>query len=104
MKNAACLFDSSELALAAYANLGNGSTGAGVNLDALKAVSDVGVSPTQVEEFASRYPTIVTQFNDSADEGGMGTGFSATVFKAQSGQLTLAIRGTDRLTGSGSDL
>lgn len=79
-------------------------TGAGPNLDALRAVSDVGVSPTQTDEFASRYPTIVTQFNDTVEESGMGTGFSATVFKAVAGNLALAIRGTDKLAGSASDV
>jgi Ca2+-binding RTX toxin-like protein len=104
MTDARRLFDNAELALAAYAKLQNGITSAGPNLDALRAVSDVGVSPTQADEFASRHPTIVTQFDDTADEGGMSTGFSATVFKGVAGNLELAIRGTDNLFGSAGDV
>jgi hypothetical protein len=90
------LFASAELALASYASLhGNTQTSDAANFSALK---DAGFSAKQAEEFAKKYPTVVTQYNDT------GTSFSATVFKDTSGNLTLAIRGTLELTGTPNDL
>ena len=77
------LFQQAELALAAYATL----TTAALSSQGL-ALGEAGMSARQAEEFARRYPTVVTQFNDTA------TSFSATVFADASGNLTLAIRGT----------
>ena len=64
------------------------------------------MASTQATEFATRYPTIVTQYADTLAAGGMGTGFNATVFKDAVGNLALAIRGTDSLSvgGNASDL
>ena len=81
-------FEQSELALAAYASLNNSS------LSAQKAsLKDAGLSDVQAAHFAQTY-TVLTQFNDTVAEGGLGTSFSATVFKDVAGNLTLAIRGT----------
>ena len=86
--NTQIIFNQSELALAAYATLNNSA------LSAQKAsLKDAGLSDAQATTFASRY-AVLTQFNDTPAEGGMGTSFSATVFKDASGNLTLAIRGT----------
>ncbi|MEZ5614545.1 MAG: hypothetical protein R3E35_04955 [Rhodocyclaceae bacterium] len=95
------IYDQSELALAAYANLTPGVTNDLVRREALVAA---GFSAKQAEEFARKYPVVVTQFNDTVAEGGLGTSFSATVFKDASGNLTLAIRGTAELFSSPSDL
>jgi Ca2+-binding RTX toxin-like protein len=83
------LFSDAELALAAYADLLQGSLA-----DQRARLEAAGLSAKQAEEFARRYPTVVAQFNDTPAEGGLGTSFSATVFKDASGNLTLAIRGT----------
>ena len=85
------IYDQSELALAAYANLTPGVTNDLVRREALVAA---GFSAKQAEEFAKKYPVVVAQFNDTEAEGGLGTSFSATVFKDAAGNLTLAIRGT----------
>jgi len=86
------IYSNAELALASYATLASNSpTSQGSNIDALK---QAGLSAKQAEEFAKKYPAVVAQFNDTPDEGGMGTSFSATVFKDAAGNLTLAIRGT----------
>ncbi|MCK6385948.1 MAG: hypothetical protein L6Q52_16650, partial [Rhodocyclaceae bacterium] len=86
------IYINAELSLASYATLANNSVTADpANLSALR---NAGMSTKQAEEFAKKYPTILTQFNDTVDEGGLGTSFSATVFKDASGNLTLAIRGT----------
>lgn len=87
------LYEQAELALASYVPLLNGGTSAQANIDALQQEGD-SMSLKQAEEFAKRYPTIVTQYNDTPAEGGLGTSFSATVFKDTSGNLTLAFRGT----------
>jgi hypothetical protein len=101
MSNISQIFDTSELALAAYANLTPGVTNDSVRREALVAA---GMSAKQAEEFARKYPTVITQFNDTPAEGGMGTSFSATVFRDASGNLTLAIRGTAELWGTSNDL
>ena len=88
-ENIQTVFSNSELALASYASLSNGLTKTESNV---KALEGAGLSATQAEEFAARYPTVVAQFNDT--EGGMDTSFSATIFADTSGNLTLAIRGT----------
>ena len=77
-----------ELALASYANLSPGIP----NTTALHD-DGKGMSAAQAADFSDRY-TIVTQYNDTPAENGMGTSFSATVFRDTSGNLTLAIRGT----------
>ena len=82
------MFNDAELALAAYADLLHGSLA-----DQRARLEAAGFSAKQAEEFAKKYPVVVAQFNDTA-EGGMGTSFSATVFKDSAGNLTLAIRGT----------
>ncbi|MEZ5614543.1 MAG: calcium-binding protein [Rhodocyclaceae bacterium] len=93
------LFSDAELALAAYARLLQGpSTDQSARLEA------AGFSAKQAEEFARRYPVVVTQFNDTVAEGGLGTSFSATVFKDSANNLTLAIRGTAELIGSPNDI
>ena len=97
MNDAIFLFDSAELALASYSALGQGDTG---NQRAvLTQATGAAMSITQATEFARRYPTVFAQFNDTPAEGGMGTSFSATVFKDTSGNLTLAIRGTLEFIG-----
>ena len=96
--NAQMIFQQSELALAAYANLNNSA------LSAQKAsLKDAGLSDVQADTLASQY-AVLAQYNDTVAEGGMGASFSATVFKDTSGNLTLAIRGTAELTGSPNDL
>ena len=104
MTDAGFLFNNAELAFAAYSNLQFGSTNSPVNIEALQVPRGFGMSATQATEFVKRYPTVVTQFNDTANEGGMGTSFSATVFKDTTGKLTLAIRGTAELTGTPNDI
>ena len=85
MGNLTIISNLSELSLAAYANLTAGNLTGVAQQDALKGA---GFATTQISNFASRY-TVVTQFNDTRAEGGMGTSFSATVFKDASGNLTL---------------
>ena len=77
-----------EFALASYADLSG-------TIDIATALQQQGkgLSAAQAVRFVSLY-SVVTQFNDTAAEGGMGTSFSATVFKDASGKLTLAVRGT----------
>lgn len=78
------LFNNAELALAAYIQLVLGDT-----KDQLSdLVGNDGMSAKQAEEFARRYPSVLTQYNDAVSS------FSATVFKDTSGDLALAIRGT----------
>src|SRR6185295_8261604 len=84
----ATLYNNAELALAAYATLTAGPTATADQLDRLVAA---GMSRTQAEQFAQRYTNVVTQVTGSE------TGFSATVFQDASGQLTLAVRGTEFL-------
>ncbi|MEZ5617333.1 MAG: hypothetical protein R3E40_03525 [Rhodocyclaceae bacterium] len=93
------LFNDAELALAAYANLMQGYLS-----DQRARLEAAGFSAKQAEEFARKYPTVVAQFNDTVAEGGLGTSFSATVFKDAAGNLTLAIRGTAELMGSPNDI
>jgi hypothetical protein len=86
------LYNSSELAMAAY---GNFDPSKSMNHpDNLAALTDdrVGMSQKQAEKFAARYTKVITQHTDPT------TGFSVTVFKSATGQLTLAIRGTDDLS------
>jgi hypothetical protein len=87
------IFDSSELALAAYGFLNvNEVTGSTFNIDALK---DAGMTQTQAEQYAARYPEIVAHIPNTD------SGFSATVFKDANGELTISFRGTE---GLGIDL
>jgi Ca2+-binding RTX toxin-like protein len=100
--NARVILKNAELSLASYAVLASNSpTAQSSNIDALK---QSGMSAKQAEEFAKQYPTVLTQYNDTAAEGGQGTSFSATVFKDDSGNLTLAMRGTAELFGTPNDL
>lgn len=94
MSDAITLFNNADLALASYSDLLQGETAN--QRAALTQATGARMSLTQATAFAARFPTIVAQFNDTAAEGGMGTSFSATVFKDASapGKLTLAIRGT----------
>ncbi|HYA19067.1 MAG TPA: hypothetical protein VEG25_00240 [Burkholderiales bacterium] len=68
------LFKNADLALASYATLGQGSTGARIG-DLVGA----GMTGKQATEFANLFPTVVTQFNDTPAEGGMGTSFSVLI-------------------------
>jgi hypothetical protein len=109
MSNVTRLFEAAELAQASYASLFVGGTNLWINADALQSPSGAGISPTQLIDFAKRYPAIVTQFNDEPAKGGMGTGLSATVFKdtigTTPGNLTLAFRGTELVPSDlGTDL
>jgi Ca2+-binding RTX toxin-like protein len=81
-----------QLSQAAYARLNPGPT-----VDSLNQLVDENFTLTQRVEFATNFPVIVTQYADTLDTGGMGTGFNATVFANKDGKLTLAIRGTDSL-------
>src|SRR5687767_4647599 len=94
------LFESAQLALAAYADLLTGNTN-----DQRPALEQADLTSTQAQQFATRYPTVVTQFNDTLAEGGMDTGLSVTVFKDSTGRLMVAFRGVDELApGNQSDL
>lgn len=101
--NSQVLFNSAELSLASYSTLVQGETR--LQTSALQAEGK-GMSLTQATAFATRFPTVITQYADTLANGGLGTGFNATVFKDATGNLTLAIRGTDSLgvTGDASDL
>lgn len=85
MTQIATFLENAELALAAYATLVPELTNTQPQRDALVRA---GMSSPQAEEFARRYPTVVSHYNDTS------TSFSATAFAAADGQLHLAIRGT----------
>ncbi len=76
------LLNSSQLALAAYANFQKDTY--------VVALKKVGMTETQANIFASEY-SVVTQIGDTL------SGFSATIFKDSNGQLTVALRGTNDL-------
>ncbi|MDP2883069.1 MAG: hypothetical protein Q8N89_15995 [Azonexus sp.] len=77
--NIQSIFYQSELALAAYATLNNSA------LSSQKSsLKNAGLSDAQVDVFAGKY-AVVTQYNDTIAEGGLGTSFSATVFKQPKG-------------------
>lgn len=82
------LFDSAELAQAAYANLTVGKTGLAGNQAALTDEDQADISDRQAEEFSARYPDVVSVFDDTE------TGFDAIVFRSAEGELVLALRGT----------
>ena len=88
MSNTVELLLNAEFALAAYATLDNGTLD---DPDQKIALRNAGMSVAQAERFSSNF-SVVTQFND-------GPGFSATVFKDSSNNLTLAIRGTLEIIG-----
>jgi Ca2+-binding RTX toxin-like protein len=88
MNNSAELLSNAEFSLAAYANLDNGTLDSDIQRDAL---INIGMTEIQAQRFSTNY-SVVTQFNDT------NTGFSATVFKDASGNLTLAFRGTEQIT------
>ncbi len=50
------------------------------------------MSATQANEFAARYPQVLTVKRDDSPDS---SGFSAAVLKKADGQLTLAIRGSN---------
>jgi len=81
------IFNSSELALAAYANLQEG-----LSANQILALTEdgVGMTQTQAEQFAVRWPEIVAQYADPV------TGLSVTVFRNGS-EVNIAIRGTEGL-------
>lgn len=89
--NASNLLNAAELATAAYATL-NTSALAGQRT----ALMNAGMAGNQADKFSPRFQ-VMTQYADTLAPAGMGTGFNATVFKDVSGNLTLAIRGTDAL-------
>jgi len=88
-------FDMAELALAAYATLNRGPT-----VNQVSMLGKAGFAGAQAQSFLDRFPTVVAQYNDTSAKGGLGTGFSVTVFKdaSSTGNLTVAIRGTEQLT------
>jgi hypothetical protein len=81
------LFNNSELALAAYADLSLGKTSD--QIDSLKQDGD-GMSQKEAEEFAKRYKDVIAVIPDQT------SGFSATIFKTASkrGQRQLRIINT----------
>ncbi len=91
-------YSQAELALASYTSLSPGIP----NTIALQD-DGKGLSTEQAKQFAQTYK-VVTQYTDTPAEGGLGTSFSATVFKDTSGNLTLAFRGTLELAGTPNDL
>ncbi|MDZ7805103.1 hypothetical protein [Thiohalophilus sp.] len=97
------IYEKSVASLASYANLVEGN----IQDQLSSLVSEDGFVPKQAEKFAERYPNIVTQYNDSPEEGGMDTSLSATVFMEEgSDKLALAFRGTLELSdwSSGNDI
>jgi len=99
------LFNDAEMAAAAYADLLSGPMDNDLNRTALSAAEGGGMSLTQVEKFATRYPTAVAQYDDAKNGT---TSFSATIFKNTvanvPGSLTLAFRGTREQSGTPNDL
>jgi Ca2+-binding RTX toxin-like protein len=88
MINSTELLLNAEFALAAYANLDDGT----LDRDAQRAaLVNAGMTETQAANFASHY-SVVTQFDDITETGN--SSFNATVFKDAGGNLTLAFRGT----------
>ncbi len=88
MSNLTEYFKNSELALAAYADLSQGTP----DIDELYD-DGKGMSPTQAARFASRW-RVVDQYTDPR------TGLSATVFEeVGTGERGLAIRGTQLEAG-----
>lgn len=69
MNQTTVLFNNAELALASYATLQLGSTNTSANITAL---TDQGLSTKQATEFAGRYQTVVSQFNDTARHSAVG--------------------------------
>lgn len=85
-------YQNAELAVAAYAD--NLSPGMANNLY-VRALTDVGMSEIQAQQFATTYE-IVNQLPNTS------SGFSATVFK-KNGEYILAIRGTEGSIFSGAN-
>lgn len=81
------IYTQSELALAAYASLNTS-----LLTEQKVELINKGFSEIQADNFSEQY-SVISQYNDTFDEGGMGTSFSATVFQDADGNLTLAIRG-----------
>ncbi|MBK8676307.1 MAG: hypothetical protein IPN27_07990 [Cellvibrionales bacterium] len=87
------LFNNTELSLAAYSDLSLGLTNSQENITALKQ-NGKGMSQAQAVRFAERYPSVLAVADKPA------SGFQATVFKSEDGELVVAMRGT----AGGSDL
>src|SRR6478609_7233783 len=85
------LFNNSELSMASYANLSIGRTDDASNLIALKSTDagGAGMTEEQASQFSDRYTNVIAIKENTA------SGFSATVFQAADGSMTVAIRGTD---------
>ncbi|MDF1588649.1 MAG: putative Ig domain-containing protein [Gammaproteobacteria bacterium] len=82
------LYKQAELAMAAYASLTLGK----ILDENINALINKDFTLRQSEEFAAHY-NVITQYDDPN-----GSGFSATVFSDASGNLNLAIRGTEGIT------
>ena len=80
MSDVADLSSSTELALAAYADLAKGERVDDTNIPALTLASDLQASLTQALNFAKRYPTVVASYNELH-----GTGFQPTVLANTAG-------------------
>ncbi len=87
-----------ELALASYANLLLDDLGDPNNIQRLTntGIGNAGMTVTQALRLAQRVPIVVARIDDDT------SGFSATAFRDSSGNLTLAIRGSE--TGQLADL
>ncbi len=81
-----------QLAQASYSSFSSGTTGQQM-IGALTG-GTAGFSATQATLFANQFSVILQYNDDSAGSGGTGSSLSLTVFKDNSGRLTLAIRGT----------
>lgn len=79
------VFSNAELAFAAYSELQKGSTDA--QIDALRRGTE-GMSVTQAEAFALRYPEVIERVDDAV------SGFSMTVFRDANAGIALGIRGS----------
>ena len=88
--SARAMLQSAQLALASYAALLPGSTGA--QRPALET-DGVGMTSTQAREFTSVYTEVVTTFDDTRDDGGSSSGFQVAVLEDASGNLSIAFRG-----------
>lgn len=75
--NAQLTFNLAELALASYASLEFGSTD--LQRQALEAAG-VRMAPLQAEDFAARFPTVITQYADTLDNNRNGVRSSIVAF------------------------
>jgi Ca2+-binding RTX toxin-like protein len=84
MANSSMIFENSDLAMASYASLTQGST---LSQIGSLTVGNVGMADYQAAMFAERWPEVVDQYTDAT------TGLSVTVFRNGS-DICFAIRGT----------